>query len=119
MDLHARQQLDFLLQTATERLVTRLEERHRGPAAALAQLREDAAAETVPFVDAVFAEFLLDNAAGACFVLTALARRPPGDIPPADTVEAVLVATAKRLFIGLLITKAEELLEQHSGYESI
>ena len=52
-------------------------------------------------------------------MLTALARRPPGDIPPADTVEAVLVATAKRLFIGLLITKAEELLEQHSGYESI
>ena len=38
MDLHQRQQFDFLLLTATERFVARLEERHRGAAAALAAL---------------------------------------------------------------------------------
>lgn len=36
MDPHQRQQVDFLLQTATERFVARLEERHRGTDAALA-----------------------------------------------------------------------------------
>ncbi|MFM1905081.1 MAG: hypothetical protein RLZZ440_2981 [Planctomycetota bacterium] len=119
MNLHERQQFDFLLQTAAERLVARLEERHRGPDAALARLRADTAAEIDPFVGAIFSDFLLDNAAGACFVLQSLARRSPGDIPPAATVEELLVATAKRLFTGLLAGKTEELLEQHSGYQSV
>lgn len=120
MDLHERQQFDFLLQTAAERLVARLEERHRGPEPALPRLREDPG-EVAPFVDAVFADFLLDNADGACLVLRAVARQPAGpiDTEPGATVEAVLVLTAKRLFAGLLTLKAEELLEQHSGYQSV
>ncbi|MFM7136094.1 MAG: hypothetical protein ACKO1M_03360 [Planctomycetota bacterium] len=119
MDLHERQQFDFLLQAAAERLVTRLEERHRGPEPALARLREDPS-ELAPFIDAVFTDFLLDNADGACFVLRALARRPAGTVAvePGATVEALLVATAKRLFAGLVAMRAEELLEQHSGYQS-
>jgi hypothetical protein len=119
MNVHERQQFDFLLQTAAERLVARLEERHRGPDAALARLRADTVAEVEPFVEAIFADFLLDNAAGACFVLQSLARRSPGDVPPAATVEELLMATAKRLFAGLLASKTEELLEQHSGYQSV
>ena len=122
MDLHERQQFDFLLQTAAERLVARLEERHRGPDAALARLRADAGGEVGPFVDAVFTDFLLDNADGACFVLRALARRRLGAgraEAVEGTVEGMLVATAKGLFADLLATKAEELLEQHSGYQSV
>lgn len=120
MDLHQRQQFDFLLQTAAERLVARLEERHRGPEPALARLREEPG-ETTAFVEAIFADFLLDNADGACFVLRALARRPLGDgqADPAATVEAHLIAAAKRLFGDLLATKAEEVLEQHAGYQSV
>lgn len=120
MDLHERQQFDFLLQTAAERLVARLEERHRGPEPALARLRQDPG-EVAPFVEAVFADFLLDNADGACLVLRALARRPAGAAAaePGATVETLLVTTAKRLFADLLTTKAEELLEQHSGYQSV
>lgn len=120
MDLHERQQFDVLLQTAAERLVARLEERHRGPEPALVRLRGDPGAVAL-FVDAVFADFLLDDADGACFVLRALAGRPAGDVAaePGDTVATLLVATAKRLFAGLLTGKAEELLEQHSGYQSV
>lgn len=119
MDLHQRQQFDFLLQTAAERLAARLEERHRGPDAALARLREAPAAESGPFVEAIFADFLLDNVAGACFVLESLARRRPGSVAQADSVEALLLDLAKRLFGDLLVTKTEELLEQHSGYQSV
>ena len=120
MDLHQRQQFDFLLQTAAERLVTRLEERHRGPGPALARLREESG-EVATFVAAIFADFLLDNADGACFVLRALAKRPAGAVAaePGASVEALLIATAQRLFGELLTTKAEELLEQHSGYQSV
>jgi len=120
MDLHQRQQFDFLLQTAAERLVARLEERCRGPEPALARLREDPG-ETTAFVEAIFADFLLDNADGACFVLRSLARRPVGETAaePGQTVESLLVATAKRLFGDLLAIKTEELLEQHAGYQSV
>lgn len=120
MDLHERQQFDFLLQTAAERLVARLEERHRGPDAALERLR-GGPDEVGPFVDVVFADFLLDNADGGCFVLRALARRPAGEVVviSGDTVETLVVGTAKRLFAALLAAKAEEILEQHSGYQSV
>ena len=61
-DRAAVERLEFsLLQTAAERLVARLEERHRGPEPALARLRQDPG-EVAPFVEAVFADFLLDNA---------------------------------------------------------
>ncbi len=41
MDLYEKQQFSFFLQTATERCVTRLEERFRGPDAALEHLQAD------------------------------------------------------------------------------
>ena len=41
MDLHQRQQFDFLLQTATERFVARLEERFRDAEPALVKLRAE------------------------------------------------------------------------------
>lgn len=121
MDLYKKQQFGFLLQTATERYVARLEERFRGADPALVKLNEDPNAEGVwlnEFTDAVFEDFLLGNVDGACFVLQALAKRHI-DAVAAGNVEAILVGMAKKLFAELLLQKTIESLEQHSGYQSV
>lgn len=131
MDLHAKQQFGFFLQTATERYVARLEERFRGAEAALAAMHanDDTYGEMLAqFVDAVFEDFLLNNAEGSSFVLQALAKRKlslpsqnatsENDQAP-STVEAMLVLTAKRVFTELLQQKTTESLEQHTGYQSV
>lgn len=120
MNLHEKQQFDFLLCTAVERFVERLEQRNQGAANALSQLREDPNASGVwldDFTDAVFRDFLLDNAEGACFILCSLSRRPSAALP-AGRVGDTLLLMAKRAFADLLQAKAEELLEQHSGYQA-
>lgn len=126
MDLYQRQQFDFLLHTATERFVARLEERHRGAEAALAALTAAPDGEGVwrgDFVDAIFQDFLLDNADGAAFVLRSLPARSlaahRSAIAGAGTVEGLLVALAKALFAELLLAKAVEALEQHAGYQAV
>jgi hypothetical protein len=126
MDLHQRQQFDFLLLTAAERFVARLEERHRGAAAALAALTAAPEGEGVwrgEFVDAIFQDFLLDNADGAAFVLQSLRTRllgpHRGACADAGSVEDLLVALAKALFAELLLAKAVEALEQHAGYQAV
>ncbi len=124
MDLHQRQQFEFLLQTATERFVARLEERHRGPEAAIARMKADREKVwATEFVEAIFEDFLLNGADGACFVLRALPKR---SIEPhraaceaADTVEDLVVGLAKGLFADLLLAKTFEVLEQHSGYQPV
>ncbi|QJW94961.1 hypothetical protein [Frigoriglobus tundricola] len=118
MDLHERQQFDFLLVTAVERFVERLEQRNEGAANALARLRADPEQTGVgltEFVRAVFNDFLLGNPDGACFVLRALPRRRV-DRPAAGTVEEVLMGMAAEAFGGLLKQKTEERLEQHAAY---
>jgi len=128
MDLHQRQQFDFLLQTATERFAARLEERHRGAETALALLRSDPNAEGVwldQFVEAIFADFLLDNADGAAFVLCAMPKRKLAGVTAGrqdagtGTVEETLVALARCLLTELLLKKTTEVLEQHAGYQSV
>ena len=121
MNLHERQQFDFLLQTATERYVARLEERFRGPETALARIQQDPHGDGVwldQFTHAVFEDFLLNNIAGACFVLQSLPRRRWIQVESGD-VEQVLVAAALALFSELLLKKTIERLEQHSRYQSI
>ncbi len=121
MDLHERQQFDFLLQTAVDRFVERIEQRNEGASKALNLLRTEPNGKGIwldGYVDAIFADFLLDNVEGACFVLKALARRAMRahcDGP----VESVLIDLAKSAFKDLLRVKAEEALEQHSGYEAV
>jgi hypothetical protein len=126
MDLYSRQQFDFLLQTATERFVARLEERHRGPEAAAVALRSDPAAakrSIDEFVAAVFADFLLTNADGAAFVLRSVPQRPIAAhrdaLAAATTVEEALAALARGLFAELLLTKTVEALDQHAGYQAV
>lgn len=126
MDLHQRQQFDFLLQTATERFVARLEERHRGTDAALAALRGDPAATTAAvneFVAAIFADFLLDDADGAAFVLRSLPKRSivahRTAVNSASTVEEALRTLARGLFAEILLLKTLEALEQNAGYQAV
>lgn len=124
MDLHEQQQFDFLLQTAVERLALRLMEQCRGAEPALERLgpSEDEPAEPVlQFVDALFADFLLDNAAGACFILQGMASAPvplPRQEEPAS-VEQHLVALAKAVLARLLHRKVRERLAQMSMYQGI
>lgn len=121
MDLYKQQQFGFFLQTATERYVTRLEERFRGAAGALEALNQDPNGEGVwlnEFVEAVFEDFLLNNVEGACFVLQSLPKRT-AESSAAGTVETIVIEMAKKLFSDLLLQKTIESLEQHSGYQSV
>mgnify|MGYP001250094435 CR=1 FL=1 len=122
MDLYARQQFDFLFATAVERFAERLEQRNEGPARALARLREDPEGDGVwltEFVDVVFSEFLLSDAAGAAFVLEALARRPwPQGLVGAGSIEQSLATAARAAFGELLRAKTEEALEQRALFEA-
>lgn len=119
MELHERQQFDFLLMTATERFVDRLIQRQMGAANALHQLRANPNGDGVwldEFVNAIFQDFLLDNVAGACFVLTALAKSQPPPPPAAKNIEATLIIMAKMTFADVLRRKTEEFLEQEAMY---
>lgn len=123
MELHERQQFDFLLHTAVERYVERLEQRNEGATRALARLRENPEAEGVwlsEFVEAVFDDFLLNNSAGAAFVLRALASRkmPEVSSKPGQTVEQFAIGCAQSVFAVLFRQKTEEVLEQHASFEA-
>ncbi len=99
----------------------RLEQRNQGTANALARLREKPEQDGIrltEFVTALFADFLLDNPDGACFVLRALPRRPV-EPPPRGTVAEILHAMATATFADLLKhNKAMERLEQHAAYSA-
>ena len=121
MDLHLRQQFDFLLATAVQRYVERLEQRNEGAENALQRLAEQPNAEGVwldDFVNAVFQDFLLDNGAGACFVLQALEKRSHREIPAGQVADS-LITLAKAAFAELLQSKTLETLEQRSGYHGL
>lgn len=118
MDLYKRQQFDFLLATAVERYVDTLIQRNEGATNALTRLHDNPNGEGIwldRFVDAIFQDFLLDDAAGACFVLQALAKRT-ARAPESGRVETMLVAMAKAAFGDLMGQKTAEFLEQESMY---
>lgn len=118
MDVHARQQFELLLAQSGEAFVERIVQRCAGQANALRALQADRNGEGVwldDFVDAVFADWCLDNAEGAAFVLCALQRRPL-TIAAAGTVAEVLVAAAKSAYGELLHAKVLEALSRASVY---
>lgn len=121
MDAHARQQFDFLLNAAIERFVERCEQRCGGPVPALARLRDDPNSDGVwtdEFVQALFADFLLDNPAGAAFVLQALVRRPlPVVTTPAANIGDWMQRVAQQAFAVVLANKTEEALEQRVAFQ--
>lgn len=118
MDLHQRQQFDLLLAQAAEAFIDRIVQRCAGQDAALRALESDRNAEGVwldDFVDALFADWCLDNAEGAAFVLCALQRRPL-EIAAEGDVGTVLQAAAKRVFADLLYEKVRESMSRASVY---
>lgn len=117
MQLYQRQQFEFLLLTAVDRYVERLVQRNEGAENALRKLRQDSQGEGIwlnQFVEAIFQDFLLDNVAGACFILQALAQQTIA-APMGGNIEKMLMAMAKEAFAGLLRRKTEEFLEQQAG----
>jgi hypothetical protein len=115
MDVHARQQFDFFLNTAIERFVDRIEQRCGGPVPALAQLRTAPNGEGVwldEFVSALLRDFLLDNIAGACFILQALAKRPAMLPATSGSNDDVLQQMARASLAAVLQAKTDEALEQ-------
>lgn len=145
MNPHERQQFDLFLALAVERFAERIEQRNGGPGPALERLRTAPESEGVwlsDFVRALFTDFLLADAAGACFVLQALERRPveslerrpvealerrpaealerrPAESPAAGTIGALLGELARGAFARLLAAKTEEYLEQRAGYQAV
>jgi len=117
--LHEEQQFQFLLFTAVERYTERLEQRCGGSSAALRRLRHEPDGEGIwltQFAEAIFNDFLLNNAAGACFVLRALSSQPA---PPAagSTIDAHLQSLARAAFAAVLQSKTEESLERNAMFE--
>jgi hypothetical protein len=113
MELHERAQFDFLVNTAAERFVERLVQRTGGLEEGLAALRADRQGEGVwldEFVRAVLRDFLLDNTAGACFVLGNCSQRSVGGAT-AGTVEQVLSELAVRAFGDVLAVKVDQGIE--------
>jgi len=119
VDLYLRQQFDVLLQMATERLTERAAQRCAGAEVALERLRTDPDGEGVwlgDFVDAFFEDALLDNTAGACFVLQALEKRPLATELHKGSVGEIVQALAKRAFRDLLTRKTTDALSQQAAY---
>ncbi|GEN36068.1 hypothetical protein [Aneurinibacillus danicus] len=118
MDPHEQQYFNLLLMMAVERFSERIIQRNQGTQNALHQLRTNPRGEGVwlnEFVDAFFRDALLDNAAGSCFILQALANQRINDsfrIFEPVTVGEVLQEMAKQSFATLLQNKTEEALEQ-------
>lgn len=120
MEIYQRQQFDFLLMTAAERFSERLTQRNEGAANALEKLRANPQGEGIwldEFVSVLFEDFLLNNTAGACFILNALEKRSVPDFP-GGKIEQVLQQLAVRAFADLLQQKLEEVLEQTAAYRS-
>ncbi|MCX9192324.1 hypothetical protein C3Y87_13065 [Carbonactinospora thermoautotrophica] len=118
MDAYLRQQFDVLLLTAADRFAERIIQRCEGATNALQRLRADPQGEGVwldEFVDAVFADFCLDDAAGAAFVLQALHKRQV-TVEDTGTVSDVLVRLAKKVFADLLAAKVIEAMERAERY---
>lgn len=123
MEHYERQQFDFLLQTAVERYVERLEQRNQGPTRSLELLRGNREGEGIwmsQFVENIFDDFLLNSDGGAAFVLRALAIRKAPALPskPGQTVEQFLITCAQAAFAELFLQKTIECLEQHSSFEA-
>jgi len=117
---HEEQQFHFLLLTAVERYTERLEQRCLGPTAALKRLREEPEGEGIrltQFASAIFQDFLLDNLAGACFVLQALGTQPVPETPKAGKIADQLGNMALAAFSTALRAKTEESLERNAVFE--
>jgi hypothetical protein len=116
MELFARQHFDTLLREAAGNFAERCLYRAGGPDAALAALAGDPdSLGRADFVAAFFAENLIEDTAGACFVLEALERRVvPAD--PGGAVSEVLARLAREAFSDVLTVQTSQVIQQQQIY---
>jgi hypothetical protein len=118
MNPHEQQYFNLLLAMAVDRFSERIIQRNEGAMNALELLRTNPQGEGIwlnEFVEAFFRDALLDNPAGSCLILQALANQRVNDlsnIVDRETVGDILQALAKQTFATLLYRKTEEALEQ-------
>jgi hypothetical protein len=113
MDLHERRLFEATLSIAIERFRDRVVQRNEGVENALRSLQTNPEGDgtwLAGFVDQFFADELLDNAAGAAYVLQALERRKIAEAP-GGTIGEVLQRLARSAFAELLRAKTIESLE--------
>ena len=109
---------DALLAEATGNFTERIVHRCGGPEAALAQLSDDPEGEGVrrsEFVATFFAENLLDNPGGHCFVLEALSRRTVA-ADSGGPVSQVLARLATAAFADVLTRQTSQLIQRQQFY---
>lgn len=118
MEPYLQQQFELLLQDATGNFAERTVYRCGGPDSAIERLSSDPDGDGVhraEFVQAFFAENLLDNPAGHAFVLEALERRTvPAD--PGGPVGEVLGRLARAAFADVLTTMTKQLISRQQIY---
>lgn len=113
MEYYRRQQFDSMLAISAESFVERIVQRCGGGENALNRLREDPQGDGIwldEYVDAVFEEWLLNEASGSVFVLESLQKRPFPAVDQSGTVGEVMVRTAKRVYADLLRDRVVEVL---------
>ena len=118
MDVYERRLFELTLAAAIERFRERIVQRNAGMDGALARLTADADADGIwlhAFVRQFLADELLDNPAGAAFVLQALERRSVSSVP-AGKIGDVLVQLATEALADLVRAKTIESLEQGVAY---
>ena len=118
MELHERRLFETTLAAAIERFRDRIVQRNAGMEAALLRLTVDPQGDGIwlgAFVKQFFADELLDNPAGAVYILQALERRSVTTVP-AGKVADVLVQLAMSAFADLVRAKTIESLEQGVAY---
>ena len=117
MELHERQQFDFLLMTAVDRFSETIVQRCEGTENALQRLKSDPNGDGIwldQFVENIFEDFLYNNTAGACFILSALEKRKTA-VEAEGNVESILKTMANAVFSELLEKKTIESLERSIG----
>lgn len=116
MELFARHHFDSLLREAAANFAQRCVYRAGGPAEAIAALNADPQALGLEeFVSAVFAENLLEDTAGAAFVLEALeGRQVPADA--GGPIAEVLGRLARQAFAGVLTVQTGQVIQQQQIY---
>lgn len=120
MDLFEQRLFEGTFGAAMERFTERIVQRNEGMDRALDRIKTDPEGEGIwlsRFVAQFFADELLDNTAGAVYVLCALERRPIEAVE-GGKIGDVLLAMAQRAFAELLRAKTIESLEQGVAYSA-
>lgn len=120
METWSRSLFDLVLMSSQDRLFERAAARFGGEDAALARLKspDDSVEQLVAdFVDALFGDFGIADAAGACFVLQGLQRQRVAIASFDGPIEGLLVKVAKDAFSALLVRKTVETAELSMSYD--